>query len=155
MENRNNESSFFSTDPLIAEFLLFFKAQKNVSPHTLINYRHALLTFRSHYPDTDWHLLTADDFRAYLFCLMKANAARSSIRLTFSALPHPGFPAKTSKGTSDIYDSCPGRTALEAPFALVATKTDPSLGATQRRCNFGDILFYRNAIDRIELTGCR
>ncbi len=73
-------------DPLISEFLLFFQVEKNASPHTIVNYRHALLTFRELHPDTDWHLFTADDFRNYLFCLMKANAARSTIRLTFSAL---------------------------------------------------------------------
>lgn len=73
------------SDPLITEFLLFFQVEKNASPHTIVNYRHALLTFRNRHPDTDWHLFTADDFRAYLFCLMKANIARSTIRLTFSA----------------------------------------------------------------------
>ncbi len=69
----------------VREFILFLEAEKNASPHTIINYRHALLAFRNHHPDTDWHLFTAEDFRSYLFRLMKADTARSTIRLTFSA----------------------------------------------------------------------
>lgn len=73
------------SDSLIVEFLLFLQAEKNVSPHTIINYRHALKTFRDYHPNTPWDLFTADDFRAYLFRLMKTNIARSTIRLAFSA----------------------------------------------------------------------
>ncbi len=72
-------------DAFIEEFLLFLRAEKNASPRTIINYHHALRKFRAAYPSTPWDLLTADDFRAYLFRLMKANAARSTIRLTFSS----------------------------------------------------------------------
>jgi len=73
------------SDPLITEFILFLEAEKSASPHTITNYRHALLVFRNRHPNTDWHLFTVEDFRNYLFCLMKADMARSTIRLTFSA----------------------------------------------------------------------
>lgn len=74
------------SDPFVTEFLLFLQVEKNASPNTLINYRHVLVSFRNRHPNTAWHLFTAEDFRSYLFDLMKAGAARSTIRLAFSGL---------------------------------------------------------------------
>ncbi|MEM7146248.1 MAG: site-specific tyrosine recombinase/integron integrase [Verrucomicrobiota bacterium] len=74
-------------DPLIDAFLEFLKTERNASPRTLSNYRHALNTFRSQYPRfSAWKKLTADDFRRYLFDCMKVGKARSTIRLHFAAL---------------------------------------------------------------------
>ncbi len=69
-------------------FLDTMSAERNVSPRTLVNYEHALRRFREHRGDNwpGWKGLSADDFRAYLFECMKRDAARSTIRLHFSAL---------------------------------------------------------------------
>lgn len=61
--------------------------ERNSSPRTLINYRHALDSLRRSLKGfTTWESLTADDFRKYLFDLMKADKGRATIRLHFAAL---------------------------------------------------------------------
>jgi integrase/recombinase XerC len=76
-----------ATDPRAEAFFEFLSTERNVSPRTLINYEHALNTFRTQYPRfTAWEKLSADDFRRYLFDCMKQNKARSTIRLHFAAL---------------------------------------------------------------------
>ena len=72
---------------LSEDFFTFMHVEKNVSPRTLINYRHALETFRArHVGFTNWEALTADDFRRYLFMQMKAELGRATIRLHFAAM---------------------------------------------------------------------
>ncbi len=75
-------------DPLPEQFYEFLSVEKNVSPRTLTNYEHALISFRTWMADrfTTWRDVTADHFRAYLFDCMKRELARSTIRLHFSAL---------------------------------------------------------------------
>jgi integrase/recombinase XerC len=73
-------------DRLAEAFLKFMEFEKNVAPSTLVNYRHALETFRAQPNLPGWLDCTADNFRAFLFMLMKNGAARSSIRLHFAAL---------------------------------------------------------------------
>ncbi len=73
-------------DHLARQFLLYLEGEKNASPHTLTGYRIALQAFRDFRPDLSWKSATVDDFRTFLFQLMKSGRARSSIRLTFSAL---------------------------------------------------------------------
>ena len=74
-------------DALTTRFLTFMEVERNASPRTLENYRHALDTFRlEHRGFTTWEALTADDFRRYLFELMKAEKGRATIRLHFAAL---------------------------------------------------------------------
>jgi site-specific recombinase XerD len=74
-----------SRDPLAEEFLRFLEVERNVSPRTLIAYRQALQDFRARENVRSWRSCRADDFRDYLFGLMKKNQARSYIRLQFSA----------------------------------------------------------------------
>lgn len=63
------------------------KVEKNASMLTLTNYAHALRTFREWKKGfAGWESCEADDFRAWLFELMKREAARSTVRLHFSAL---------------------------------------------------------------------
>jgi integrase/recombinase XerC len=71
---------------LAGEFLLYLEGEKNASPHTQTSYRIALEAFQRFRPGVSWKSATADDFRAFLFHLMKSGRARSSIRLLFSAL---------------------------------------------------------------------
>lgn len=74
-------------DPLAAGFLEFMEVERRSSPRTLENYDHALSEFRSrHRGFTTWQALTADDFRQYLFDLMKRELGRATIRLHFAAL---------------------------------------------------------------------
>src|SRR5436190_12688295 len=72
-------------DPLTEEFLRYLADERNASPRTLKAYRHALTGFRAE-NKTSWKKCTADDFRNYLFAVMKRGHARSYVRLQFSAL---------------------------------------------------------------------
>jgi site-specific recombinase XerD len=74
-----------SRDPLAEEFFRYLEVERNVSPRTLIAYRHALQNFRAQKNVRSWRNCRADDFRDYLFELMKKSQARSYIRLQFSA----------------------------------------------------------------------
>ena len=74
-----------SRDPLAEEFLRYLEVERNVSPRTLIAYRQALEDFRAQENFRAWRDCRADDFRDYLFELMKKRQARSYIRLQFSA----------------------------------------------------------------------
>src|SRR5438105_9043871 len=71
-------------DPLVEEFLRYLADERNASPRTLKAYRQALTGFRAE-NKTSWKKCTADDFRDYLFALMKREQARSYVRLQFSA----------------------------------------------------------------------
>lgn len=76
-----------AADPLVDEFLEFLAVERNASPRTLINYHHALTCFRRQAPRfSGWETAGADDFRAYLFALMKRRLGRATIRLHFAAL---------------------------------------------------------------------
>src|SRR5436189_3824969 len=74
-----------SRDPLVEEFLRYLANERNASPRTLKAYRQALTGFRAE-NKTSWKKCTADDFRNYLFSVMKRRHARSYVRLQFSAL---------------------------------------------------------------------
>jgi site-specific recombinase XerD len=74
-----------SRDPLAEEFLRFLEVERNVSARTLTLYRQALEAFRTQKNVRSWRNCRADDFRDYLFELMKKGQARSYIRLQFSA----------------------------------------------------------------------
>jgi integrase/recombinase XerC len=73
-------------DRLLASFLDSLEFERHVSPRTLLNYRHALTSFRNEAKPPPWKKCVADDFRRYLFQLMKSGAARPTIRLHFAAL---------------------------------------------------------------------
>ena len=74
-----------SRDSLAEEFLRCLEVERNVSPRTLVAYRQALRDFRAQKNVRSWRTCDADDFRDYLFELMKKGQARSYIRLQFSA----------------------------------------------------------------------
>jgi integrase/recombinase XerC len=74
-------------DPLAASFLEFMEVERRSSDRTLANYELALRQFREWRPPfKGWAELTADDFRAFLFDLMKRERGRATIRLQFAAL---------------------------------------------------------------------
>ena len=74
------------TDPLTQEFLSYLGDGKNYSPQTIRSYRQALEAFQLFRPNLNWKEATADDFRSYLFDLMKRERSRATIRLHFAAL---------------------------------------------------------------------
>ena len=71
-------------DLLVEEFLRYLAVERNASSRTLKAYRQALDTFRAE-TKMRWKRCTANDFRDYLFALMKRGQARSYVRLQFSA----------------------------------------------------------------------
>ena len=73
-------------DSLTEEFLDYLGNGKNYSPQTLRAYRQALEKFQYFRPSLPWAEAGVDDFRAYLFDLMKKGQSRSTIRLSFAAL---------------------------------------------------------------------
>jgi integrase/recombinase XerC len=75
-------------NPDEAMFLDFMATERSASPRTLANYREALAAYRGWRGDAfgGWRDETADDFRDYLFALMKQGLRRSTIRLRFAAL---------------------------------------------------------------------
>src|ERR1700732_3026178 len=72
-------------DPLAKEFLRYLGVERNASPRTVKAYRQALDGFRAT-SKTPWKKCNAEDFRDYLFAIMKRGQARSYVRLQFSAL---------------------------------------------------------------------
>ena len=83
--SRDSTALGMTRDPLVQEFLRYLTNERNASPRTLKAYRHALAGFRAQ-NKTPWRKCTGDDFRDYLFQLMKHGQARSYVRLQFSAL---------------------------------------------------------------------
>lgn len=74
-------------DPLARDFLEFMNSERRSSERTLANYELALRQFREwRTPFKGWDKVTADDFRALLFDLMKKERGRATIRLQFAAL---------------------------------------------------------------------
>jgi integrase/recombinase XerC len=71
-------------DSLVEEFLRYLENERNASPRTVKAYRQALIGFAAE-AKASWKKCTADDFRDYLFALMKRGQARSYVRLQFSA----------------------------------------------------------------------
>jgi site-specific recombinase XerD len=71
---------------LAEEFLRYLEVERNASPRTRRIYADALRRFRAQIGAADWRECTPQNFRDYLFQLMKQKQARSSIRLQFSAL---------------------------------------------------------------------
>lgn len=71
-----------------AAFFEFMATERTASPRTLVNYRLALASFRAWKGGGgfSWRTAEADDFRDYLFTLMKQELKRSTIRLRFAAL---------------------------------------------------------------------
>jgi integrase/recombinase XerC len=84
LDMRKAASASERKDPLAEEFLRYLAVERNASSRTLKAYRQALDTFRAE-TKTPWKKCTANDFRDYLFALMKRGQARSYVRLQFSA----------------------------------------------------------------------
>lgn len=74
-------------DLLLEAFLDTLEFERQASRRTLINYRHALETFREQQPNLpNWKECEPQHFRQHLFACMKKEMARATIRLHFAAL---------------------------------------------------------------------
>ncbi len=74
-------------DERLEQFLEYLSVEKNSSHRTLSNYHHAISLFREWLPPSKgWGDAEPDDFRDYLFELMRGKLARATVRLRFSAL---------------------------------------------------------------------
>lgn len=73
-------------DPLSLAFLDYLADERNASPRTVDNYDRALRAAAEFLGAETWRDAQADDFRAYLFALMKREKSRATIRLEFAAL---------------------------------------------------------------------
>ena len=73
-------------DPLARAYLNCLRNERNASPRTVENYRRALAAASSFFNGKSWRQVGPDDFRSYLFWLMKQNRSRATIRLEFAAL---------------------------------------------------------------------
>lgn len=72
-------------DPLAEAFYSYLEFERNVSPRTLINYRHALSSLRKQPRLPAWDQMHADHFRRYLFVCAKGGMAKPTQRLHFAA----------------------------------------------------------------------
>ena len=75
-----------SDDPLAIVYLDYLRDERNASPRTVDNYDRALRAAAEFLGEKSWRGTTSDDFRAYLFALMKRERSRATIRLEFAAL---------------------------------------------------------------------
>ncbi len=82
----NKSETPVPSDLLKEEFLEHLGEGKNYSLQTLKAYGQSLEQFQKFRPQLAWNHATADDFRAFLFEMMKKGRSRATIRLTFSAL---------------------------------------------------------------------
>ena len=69
-------------------FFEFMATERSASPRTLANYRQALAAYRDWRGTrfSSWRDELPDDFRDFLFMLMKSGLKRSTIRLRFAAM---------------------------------------------------------------------
>ncbi len=87
----NAKPGTIELDSLAGAFVRHLAVERNASPHTLRNYRDALLEFTRRHHELHgraprWDSVTRDDLRLYLRRLGRAELGRASIALRFSAL---------------------------------------------------------------------
>ena len=110
------------------------EVERNGSPRTLENYRHALAEFRKSVPTPGWKELTADHFRRYLFEISKRGLARSTIRLHFAAL-RTFFKFLTQRHNlivNPLKEVQLPKLEKKLPLVLTATQIDELLSAPLR-----------------------
>src|SRR2546423_4683686 len=120
-------------DPLVEEFLRYLADERNASPRTLKAYRQALTGFRAE-KKAPWKKCTADDFRDYLFALMKPGQARSYVRLQFSALRtfYQFLAARTRLRCNPIQAVQLPKIEKKLPLVLTRQQVDELLTAPMR-----------------------
>jgi tyrosine recombinase XerC len=124
------------SDPDENAFLDFMTTERSASPRTLVNYRDALAAYRG-WRGADfksWREETADDFRDYLFSLMKQGLKRSTIRLRFAALRsfYKFLVLRRGMGRSPVAEVQLPKTERGLPVVLTIAQIDELLGMPLR-----------------------
>lgn len=151
-------------------FLEFQATEKSASPRTLVNYRDALEVYRVWRGDrfSGWREETADDFRDYLFDLMKRGLKRSTIRLRFAALRsfYKYLVLRRGLGRSPVAEVQLPKPERGLPVVLTIAQVDELLGLPlkEREAKKGPVwlplrdaaileLFYSSGLRISELIG--
>jgi site-specific recombinase XerD len=120
------------TDPEETAFLDFMATERSASPLTLGNYRDALAAYRNWRGDrfTTWREAEADDFRDYLFALMKQGLKRATIRLRFAALRsfYKYLVLRAGLGRSPVAEVQLPKPERSLPVVLTISQIDELLG---------------------------
>jgi integrase/recombinase XerC len=123
------------SDPLSEAFLRHLEVERNVSPRTVANYRHALRRIRLSRRDLPgWEQLTADDFRRYLMRLAADGIAKPTVRLHFAALRtfYRFLAERHDLKTNPLKQVQLPKTSRKLPIVLSQTQVDELLSAPLR-----------------------
>lgn len=157
-----------NSDRYADAFFHCLEFERNCSPRTLINYRHALAEFRKQPNLPGWFDLNADHFRRYLFVLGKRDIARPTIRLHFAALRtfYKFLSQRHGLLLNPLKEVQLPKLEKKLPVVLSAKHIDDLLGAPLRveKCNqapewmaLRDVaimeLFYSSGLRLAELVG--
>jgi site-specific recombinase XerD len=117
-------------------FFDFQATEKSASPRTLANYRDALAAYKSWRGEGfgGWREAAADDFRDYLFALMKQGFKRATIRLRFAALRsfYKFLVLRRGLGRSPVAEVLLPKPERGLPVVLSITQIDELLGMPLR-----------------------
>lgn len=117
-------------------FFEFQATEKSGSPRTLSNYRDALAAYQTWRGDEfrGWRQEEADDFRDYLFALMKQEFKRSTIRLRFAALRsfYKFLVLRKGLGRSPVAEVQLPKPERSLPVVLTLSQIDELLGMPLR-----------------------
>lgn len=121
-------------DRFADDFFRVLEVERNSSPRTLVNYRHALAEFRKTPNLPPWKELTADHFRRYLFDCSKRGMARPTIRLHFAALRtfYKFLTERHALAVNPLKEVLLPKLEKKLPFVLTAKQIDELLGAPLR-----------------------
>jgi integrase/recombinase XerC len=120
------------TDADEIAFFDFQATEKSGSPRTLANYRDALAAYQTWRGEGfgGWRDETADDFRDYLFALMKLGFKRATIRLRFAALRsfYKFLVLRRGLGRSPVAEVLLPKPERGLPVVLTIAQIDELLG---------------------------
>ncbi len=118
-------------DPLAFAFLDHLTDERNASPRTVENYRRALAAAAAGLGTKSWREAGPDDFRAYLFTLMKRDKSRATIRLEFAALRsfYRFLCERKGLAANPLHAVSLPKAEKRLPVFLTATQIDALLGA--------------------------
>jgi site-specific recombinase XerD len=122
-------------DRLMESFLDSLEFERHVSPRTLLNYRHALTSFRDdNAKPPPWKKCKAEDFRRHLFQLMKKGTARATIRLHFAALRtfYKWLSERHGLARNPLKEVLLPKLERKLPLVLTIAQMDDLLGAPLR-----------------------
>jgi site-specific recombinase XerD len=117
-------------------FLEFMATERSASQRTLVNYRLALAAYRDWRGESfrGWRSETAEDFRDYLFALMKQGLKRPTVRLRFAALRsfYKHLVLRRGLGHSPVAEVQLPKAGRTLPVVLSVSQIDELLGMPLR-----------------------